>query len=86
MGCFAALLGVFKLLMSKIALSSQVFSERQPRAELHFTTWSGRFGNGSELWRVHKAIGRSEIGVIERVEELCAELKVRLFSQIKLTV
>src|SRR5215470_3393104 len=57
--------------------------ERQPRTQLDLTAGSGRLGDRAKLRRVHEAVGRAQVRVIEAVEELAAELKLHSFSNAK---
>lgn len=60
--------------------------ERKPHPKLNLTARRRRFGDGAELWRVHKAVGRAEVRVVERVEEFRAKLESSLFRQGELTM
>ncbi len=48
--------------------------EREPRPKLNLSRWCRGFGYGSELRRIHEAIRRSQIRVVESVESLDANL------------
>src|SRR5436190_13986599 len=52
----------------------------QPGAQLYFPSSCRGLGNRSELRRIHEPIRRTEIGVVQRIEELPANLKTPLLG------
>ena len=50
-------------------------SKRNPPAQLDLTPGVHGHGDGAELRRVHKPIGRAQVSVVEPVEEFSAELR-----------
>src|SRR5215204_4950225 len=63
--------------------SSLLQLKRDPGAELNLAARSCGLGDDPELRGVHKPAGRSQIRMIERVEKLCSELELRLFSHVE---
>src|SRR5260370_31831801 len=59
-------------------------SERNPPAELNLPAGVHGHCDGSELWRIHKAIRRAEISVIQSIEALGAYLQPQRLGQVKL--
>ena len=55
--------------------------KRKPRAQLDFAAGRRGIGDGSELRRVHKAVRRAEIGVIQGIEQLAANLEAPAFGE-----
>ena len=57
------------------------FLEADACAELDLAARCGYFGDAAEAGGIHEPVRRAQVGVIERVEELCARLKTSLLSQ-----
>src|ERR1700730_9489471 len=57
--------------------------KRQTGAELDFAPRGGGFADRAELWGVHEAVRRAEIGVVEGIEELGAKLKFGTLGEVK---
>ena len=56
-----------------LALKSKAnILEADPRAQLNFASRGRNFGDAAKAGRVHEAVRRAEVGVVERVEELRA--------------
>ena len=51
--------------------------ESQSRADLGFAAWVHGHGDGPKLRLVHEAIGRTVVGVVERVKPFRADLQVQ---------
>ena len=56
------------------------YLERETGSQLDLSRRRRGFGDGSELWRVHKAIRRSQIRVVKRIESFSANLKLNLLG------
>ncbi len=68
--------------MKKLAAARDEL-KRDASAELDFTPRGGSFADGAELRRVHEAIRRAEIDMVEGVEEFGAELEFGALGEIE---
>src|ERR1700676_3291937 len=59
--------------------------ERNPCTHLHFAPWRHRHGDCAELRRVDKAVGRSQVRLVQSVESFGTELEIRSFGQAERT-
>lgn len=57
--------------------------KRQPRAQLDLPTRSGGLRDRAKLRRIHEAVGRAQVGVIEAIKEFAAKLESHSFGNSK---
>ena len=62
------------------SLRTTGYLEAEPCAELNFASRGRNLGDAAKAGCVHKPVWSAEVGVIERVEELCACLEVCFLS------
>src|SRR6202521_3412701 len=55
--------------------------KRKPGAQLHFASRRHRHGDRSELWRIHEAVRRAQVYLIQRVECFGPELEIGSFAE-----
>jgi hypothetical protein len=59
--------------------------EAQSCAQLDLPSRRGNLGNASQARGIHETVGRPQIGVVERIEELCSRFESGFLSYVKLT-
>lgn len=59
--------------------------EREPRAKLNFSSGRSALRDRAELWCVHEAIGCAQVGVVQSIEKLAAELELHRLGNAEVT-